>query len=121
MNRHTLSLALFCSLLAATPHASVAQETTATTPAVPVASTTLDGYVGTYRVSRDLALRVRRIDDTLHLQATGQAEWPLAPESETVFRVHGMDARVTFGFNAMGETDHLVLHEGGRDTKAIRE
>ena len=120
MNRHVLNLALFCSILAATPHAA-ARKASAPAPVVAVASATLDSYVGSYRVSREQSLRVRRIDDTLHLQATGQSEWPLAPESETVFRVHGMDARVTFGFNAMGEPDHLVLHEGGRDTRAIRE
>ncbi|MET1024506.1 MAG: hypothetical protein ABWX87_09390, partial [Pseudoxanthomonas sp.] len=57
----------------------------------------------------------------LVLQATGQAVWPLLGISETVFRVPEADAKVSFGVNAAGDADQLVLFVDGRETKAIRK
>ncbi len=82
---------------------------------------TLDGYVGTYRISPAVALRVWREGEHLMLQATGQAAHRLIGESESVFHVQSMQARISFGLNAAGDADHLVLDQDGRSTKAIRE
>lgn len=85
-----------------------------------VSEGTLDTYVGTYVISPGFELKVWREGEQLMLQATGQAEWPLQGISETVFRVQAMDAKVTFGTNAAGDVDQLVLFMDGRETKAIR-
>jgi hypothetical protein len=85
-----------------------------------VSEGTLDTYVGTYVISPGFELKVWREGEQLMLQATGQAAWPLQGISETVFRVQAMDAKVTFGENAAGRTDQLVLLVDGRETKAIR-
>jgi hypothetical protein len=82
---------------------------------------TLDGYVGTYRISPAIALRIWREGEHLMLQATGQAAHRLIGESESVFHVRDMEAKVSFGFNAAGDADHLMLDQDGRSTKAIRE
>jgi len=86
-----------------------------------VSEGTLDTYVGTYAISPGLELKVWREGDQLMLQATGQAAWPLQGISETVFRVQAMDVKVSFGVNAAGDADHLVLFMDGRETKAIRK
>ena len=85
-----------------------------------VSEGTLDTYVGTYLISPGFELKVWREGEQLMLQATGQAAWPLQGLSETVFRVQAMDAKVTFGENAAGRVDQLVLLMDGRETKAIR-
>jgi hypothetical protein len=38
-----------------------------------------------------------------------------------VFRVQAVDAKVSFGVNAAGEADQVVLFMDGRETKAIRK
>ncbi|KAF1716972.1 hypothetical protein CSC74_08895 [Pseudoxanthomonas yeongjuensis] len=123
MNRfRLLPLALALALAVLLPcAASQAQEK----PAAPdsgvfVSEGTLDTYVGTYVISPGFELRVWREGEQLMLQATGQAAWPLQGLSETVFRVQAMDAKVTFGTNAAGDVDQLVLLMDGRETKAIR-
>ena len=85
-----------------------------------VSEGTLDTYVGTYVISPGFEIKVWREGEQLMLQATGQAAWPLQGISETVFRVQAMDAKVTFGTNAAGDVDQLVLLMNGRETKAIR-
>ena len=91
------------------------------TEGVLVSQATLDGYVGTYRISPAIALKVWREGEHLMLQATGQAAHKLIGESESVFRVPRMAAKVSFGFNAAGDADHLVLEQDGNEFKAIRE
>lgn len=88
--------------------------------AVIVSEGTLDEYAGNYVTPASIKLRVWREGEQLMLQAEGQAAWPLRAESETVFGVEGLQARVTFGMNAANRVDHLVLYMDGRETKAIR-
>ena len=86
-----------------------------------VSEGTLDTYVGTYVISPGFELKVWRGGERLMLQATGQAAWPLLGISETVFHVQAVDAKVSFGVNAAGETDQVVLFMDGRETRAIRK
>lgn len=86
-----------------------------------VSEDTLDTYVGTYVISPGFELKVWREGERLMLQATGQAAWPLLGISETVFRVQAVNAKVSFGVNAAGEADQVVLFMDGRETKAIRK
>jgi hypothetical protein len=86
-----------------------------------VSEGTLDTYVGTYVISPGFEIKVWREGERLMLQATGQAVWPLQGISETVFRVEAMDAKVSFGVNAAGEADQVVLFMDGRETKAVRK
>jgi len=86
-----------------------------------VSEGTLDTYVGTYVISPGFEIKVWREGERLLLQATGQAAWPLQGISETVFRVQEIDTKVTFGVNAAGDADQIVLLTDGRETKAIRK
>lgn len=115
----SLTLALILPMFS-TP-ATAQQNQPAADSGVFVSEGTLDAYVGTYVISPGFEIKVWREGDHLMLQATGQAAWPLQGMSETVFHVQAMDAKVTFGENAAGNTDHLVLLVDGRETKALRK
>ena len=115
----SLSFVLACALSCSPAHAQEKQ--TVIDSGVIVSEGTLDTYVGTYLISPGFEISVWREGERLMLQATGQASWPLLGISETVFRVQSMDAKVTFGNNAAGEVDQLVLLMDGRETKAIRK
>ena len=121
MNRFRhLPLALALAVLLPCAASQAQEKQVAPDSGVFVSEGTLDTYVGTYVISPGYELKVWREGEQLMLQATGQAAWPLQGISETVFRVQAMDAKVTFGENAEGEVDQLVLLTDGRETKAIR-
>jgi hypothetical protein len=45
----------------------------------------------------------------------------LFAESETRFFLKVVDAQVEFISDASGAVTHLVIHQGGQDTKAMRK
>ena len=59
--------------------------------------------------------------DQLITQITGQPKVPIFAESETMFYPKVVDAEIEFFRNEKGQVTHLVLHQGGRDTKALRK
>jgi D-alanyl-D-alanine carboxypeptidase len=79
-----------------------------------------DKYVGRYQLAPTFILTVTREGDRLMTQATGQQKLELFPESETKFFLKVVDAQVTFGADDRGTVTHLILHQGGKDQKAIR-
>lgn len=81
---------------------------------------TMERYVGRYRLAPGFDIEVTLDEGGLHARATGQGRLRLAPVSPTRFRVVGVDAAVTFGSDADGNVDHLILHQGGRDQRAER-
>lgn len=122
MNRKPAFTLLFAfSVLLPCGLAAAQQQEAAADSGVFVSEGTLDAYVGTYVISPGFEVKVWREGEQLMLQATGQAAWPLQGISETVFRVQAMDAKVTFGENAAGKADQLVLLMDGQETKAIRK
>ena len=121
MNLHRvlpLSLAL-AGALACFPVGAQEKQAVADSGVI-VSEGTLDTYVGTYVISPGFEIKVWREGEQLVLQASGQAAWPLLGISETVFQVPSLDVKITFGVNAAGDADHLVLFMDGRETKAIR-
>jgi CubicO group peptidase (beta-lactamase class C family) len=79
-----------------------------------------DGYVGQYQLAPTFILTVTREGDRLMTQATGQAKLEVFPESETKFFLKVVDAQITFVKDERGTVTHLILHQGGKDQKAIR-
>ena len=119
MNRLRASLPLFILLgCAGLPGPAPAQATPA---GIAISQATLDELVGTYRTPLGIALKVWRQGDSLMIQADGQAAWALVAESESSFVVPGIDARISFGFDASGKPGFLTLRQDGQDTKAIRQ
>jgi CubicO group peptidase (beta-lactamase class C family) len=86
-----------------------------------VPATILAGYVGNYELAPDFVLTVTLEGDQLMTQATGQPKIPIFAESETVFFTKVVDAEIEFFKNEKGEVTHLVLHQGGLDTKGAKK
>jgi CubicO group peptidase (beta-lactamase class C family) len=79
-----------------------------------------DAYVGQYRFTPLFVIAVTRDGDRLMVQATGQPQLEVFPESETKFFLTVVDAQITFERNPAGEVTHLILHQNGVDQKAKR-
>jgi CubicO group peptidase (beta-lactamase class C family) len=80
----------------------------------------LADYVGSYELSPGFIMVVTFENGQLMTQATGQPKVPIFAESETKFFLKVVDAQLEFFRNQKGEVTHLVLHQGGRDIKALK-
>ena len=67
------------------------------------------------------ALTVTVEGGKLMVQATGQAKFQVFAESESEFFYKVVDAQISFVRDQDGKVDHLILHQGGLDQKAIRK
>jgi hypothetical protein len=65
-------------------------------------------------------MTVTREGDQLFVQATGQPRAAVFPRSEREFFYKVIDARITFEVDKNGRTVALVLHQAGRDQRAVR-
>ena len=88
---------------------------------VVVSPKVLADYAGTYEMSPQFKIVMTVEGNQLMTQATGQSKFPLFAESETKFFLKVVDAEVEFVRNEKGDVTHLVLHQGGREMKAVRK
>ena len=88
---------------------------------VPVPPDTLTKYVGTYELSPKFSVVITLEGNQLMAQATDQPKFPIFPESETKFFYKVVDAQLEFFKNDQGQTTHLVLHQGGQDSKGVKK
>jgi len=72
-----------------------------------------DAYVGQYQLAPNFIITISKEGDRLMAQATGQPRFDLFPESETMFFLKVVDAKVTFVKDESGKVTHLILHQGG--------
>lgn len=117
MSRHPIIPALLLAAALASP--AGAQQ--AAPDGVLVSEGTLDGYSGRYLTTSGIALKIWREGPTLKLQPEGGAATELIPDSETTFRIRGMEGRVEFVFGASDRISHLFLTQGGATVKAIHQ
>jgi CubicO group peptidase (beta-lactamase class C family) len=87
---------------------------------VPVDPSALEAYVGTYALSPDHAFTVRIDNGALDVRLTGQRFLPVYPTGTDAFCYRDVEARLTFGRDAAGKVDRLILHQHGRDQQAAR-
>ena len=80
----------------------------------------LERCVGRYELAPGFVLEVTREGDRLFSQATGQDRVEIFAESESEFFLKVVDAQLTFELSGASPARGLVLHQGGRDTKAKR-
>jgi len=81
----------------------------------------LADYVGSYELAPGFLFVVTLEDNQLVTQITGQPKVPIFAESETMFFPKVVDAEIEFFKNEKGQVTYLVLHQGGRDTKALKK
>lgn len=89
-------------------------------PTVAVDPEVLGRYVGTYRLGPQFAIEVTVDGGTLMVQATGQSAFPTTAESESRFRLQGVEAAVSFEVDGSGRAVALILHQGGQSQRAPR-
>ena len=81
---------------------------------------TYDAYVGQYELSPEVIITITREDGRLLVQATGQPEIEIYPESETEYFAKVADVHITFVKDVTGEIAGLVLRLEGQETPAER-
>lgn len=82
---------------------------------------TLAKYVGGYELAPGVVIRMTVENGQLMTQATGQPKFPLYAESESKFFLKVVDAQVEFFKDETGAVSYLMLHQGGRDMKAMKK
>ena len=88
---------------------------------IQVSSQVLAKYAGTYELAPGVEVTMTVEDGRLMTQITGQPKFELFAESETRFFLRVVEAQVDFFMDASGAVTHLVIHQGGHDTKAARK
>jgi len=88
---------------------------------VAVPASVLSQYVGTYEVSPAFSIVMTLEGNQLMTQATAQPKFPVFAETETKFFLRVVEADLEFVKGADGAVTHLILHQGGRDIKAVRK
>ncbi len=89
-------------------------------PTVTLAPAQLDALVGVYELSPSFAIEVKRVEDHLTGQATGQPAFRLFPSSESHFFLRVVAAEIDFVKDASGAIVELVLHQNGHDQHGKR-
>ncbi len=87
---------------------------------ITVAPALLQQYVGTYELGPKINMMITVVEGQLVSQVSGQGKVPLFPRAENRFFSKVVDAEIEFGRDEKGAVSYLVLHQGGRDTKAPR-
>jgi serine-type D-Ala-D-Ala carboxypeptidase/endopeptidase len=87
---------------------------------VPIDPGKLSAFAGRYPLTPRFAMTVTPKDGHLMVQATGQDEYEVYPESDTRFFYRVVDAQITFELAPDGTASVLVLHQYGRDRRGVR-
>jgi serine-type D-Ala-D-Ala carboxypeptidase/endopeptidase len=78
-----------------------------------LANASLDDYVGTYKISDNLLLKVFRMDDGLFAQASGQNAFPIFPSATDEYYAKVAGISISFKRDGKGVVGGLVLHQNG--------
>ena len=78
----------------------------------------LNSYVGKYEVASGINLSITTDSKNLFIQAPGQPKVAMTRESDTTFVIKLANAKIKFGKDKSGKITHLVLFQGGRETRA---
>jgi hypothetical protein len=89
--------------------------------AVPVDAAIMASYIGTYAVTPTFNFEVRLENGQLVSEGTDQASLPLRAASETNFFLEDLPADIEFFKASDGQPAYLMLHQNGRDIKAVRK
>ena len=68
-----------------------------------------EAYVGSYELALNIVLTVSSRDGRLYLEANGQRQFEIFPESEATFFPREFEAQITFAKDEAGRVTHLIL------------
>jgi CubicO group peptidase (beta-lactamase class C family) len=78
-------------------------------------------YVGSYELEPGSMLEITLENRQLMLKAPNQPKFAIFPETESQFFGKDPEAQIEFFKNAKGEVSHLMIHQLGRDRKALKK
>jgi serine-type D-Ala-D-Ala carboxypeptidase/endopeptidase len=78
-----------------------------------LAAASVDDYVGTYKISDNLLLKVFRMDDGLFAQASAQDAFPIFPSATDEYYAKVAGISISFTRDGKGVVTGLVLHQNG--------
>jgi hypothetical protein len=81
----------------------------------------LADFVGRYALLPGFSIRVTVENGTLHAQGTGQPAFALTAAAEDAFRADQHGVELAFTRDAAGRVDGLVLKQGGRSHRGVRD
>src|SRR5579871_3954828 len=73
----------------------------------------LDDYVGTYKISDKMLIKIFRMQDGLYARGTGQAAIPIFPSAPNEFFARVLGISATFTRDASGAVTGMTLHQNG--------
>ena len=76
--------------------------------------------VGTYELAPGVDLVITLKGDKLYGRITGQEAFRLFQTKENLFFLRMVNAQISF-VRKRGKVNHLILHQGGRDTKGMKK
>ncbi len=88
---------------------------------VQVSPKVLEKYAGTYELGPGVEVTMTVENGKLLTQITGQPKFELFAESDSKFFLKVVDAQVEFFSDTSGNVTHLVIHQGGRETRADKK
>jgi CubicO group peptidase (beta-lactamase class C family) len=80
----------------------------------------LKQYVGEYELQPGFIISFSIEDGKMMTQATGQPKFQVFAETSSKFYLKVVPAEIEFMKNEKGEYDSLVLHQGGREMRAVK-
>ena len=95
-------------------------ERTVDTADVDVPESVLASYVGEYEIPGEGTAVITLEDGRLFAEPEGQGRLEILPQSTTVFAPRGIGVRIEFVTDASGAVVALIIHQGGRETRAPR-
>lgn len=86
-----------------------------------VPATVLATYTGAYELAPGVIMTITLEGGQLMTQLTGQGKLAMFAESDSMFFLKVVDAQIEFSPDSSGAVTHLVLHQNGRDIRAVRK
>jgi hypothetical protein len=93
--------------------AAVAREVT-------VAPEVFDRHVGEYEFGPTAVITISREGTHFYEQLTGQSKFEIFARSDREYFLKVVDAQITFDVDSQMRTTALVLHQGGREVRAMK-
>jgi hypothetical protein len=80
----------------------------------------LQEYVGEYRMTPEINLKIIQENGKMFAEATGQARVEIFAEAKDKFFLKATNAQITFTRDEADAVAGLIWHQGGRDLKGTR-
>ena len=78
----------------------------------------LKDYIGEYELKPNFIFTITEENSNLYCQATGQGKLMIHPESDSVFFLKEVKAKISFIRDKNNLVEKLILHQGGREIPA---